>query len=122
MSTRRFFAAFLLVALVVAGVASYYASSHPDGLERVAETAGFAGTAEESPAAESPVADYSTKGLENERVSGGVAGVVGSVLVLALAGGLFRLLGRRGSHPEAEPSRHRPGPSLPAATSARGGE
>jgi len=41
MSRRAFFAAFLLVALLVAGFGSYYASAHPDGLEFVAEKTGF---------------------------------------------------------------------------------
>lgn len=95
MSTRRFLAAFLLAALVVAGVASYYASSHPDGLEFVAEKTGFSTKAEDSPAAKSPLAHYSTKGVEDQRLSGGVAGVAGSVLVLALSGGLFWVLRRR---------------------------
>ena len=40
-SNRRFFAGFLLVALLVAGVASYYASTHPDGLNSVAAKAGL---------------------------------------------------------------------------------
>ena len=41
MSTRRFFVGALVASLLVAGVASYYASSHPDGLEYVAEQTGF---------------------------------------------------------------------------------
>ena len=36
MNTRRLFAVALVVSLLLAGVASYYASSHPDGLEYVA--------------------------------------------------------------------------------------
>ena len=48
MSTRRFFAVALVVSLLVAGVASYYASSHPDGLEYVAEQTGFIDSAEDS--------------------------------------------------------------------------
>ena len=32
MKHKRFFAGFLLVALLLAGVVSFYASSHPDGL------------------------------------------------------------------------------------------
>jgi cobalt/nickel transport system permease protein/cobalt/nickel transport protein len=95
MSTRRFFVAFLLLALLVAGVASYYASSHPDGLEFVAEKTGFLASADDSPTAASPLADYSTKGIDDERLSGGVAGVAGSVMVLTLAGGLFWVLRRR---------------------------
>jgi cobalt/nickel transport system permease protein/cobalt/nickel transport protein len=85
----------LLVALLIAGGASFYASSHPDGLEYVAEQTGFLDTAEDSPTADGPFADYSTKGVDDERISGGVAGVAGSVLVLALAGSLFWVLRRR---------------------------
>ncbi|MEI5672681.1 MULTISPECIES: PDGLE domain-containing protein [Nocardioides] len=88
MRNRRFFAAFLLVALLVAGVASYYASSHPDGLEYVAGKTGFLDSAEDSPTADSPLADYQTSGVDNERLSGGLAGVVGVLLVLGIAGGL----------------------------------
>ena len=95
LSRRTFFAAFLVLALLVAGVASYYASSHPDGLEYVAQQAGFIDQAEDSPASRSPMADYTTRGVEDERLSGGVAGVVGALVVLVLAGGLFRVLRRR---------------------------
>ena len=98
---RRFLAVFLLVALLVAGVASYYASSHPDGLNAVAQRAGFADKAAPSPTSTGPFAGYSTKGVEDHRVSRGVAGVAGSLLVLALAGGLFRVLRRRDPDPEA---------------------
>ncbi len=48
-SNRRFFAVFLLSALLIAGVASYYASSHPDGLNFVAEKTGFIDQEKQSP-------------------------------------------------------------------------
>ncbi len=101
---RRFLAVFLLVSLLVAGVASYYASSHPDGLEYVAGKTGFIDRADDSPAAKSPLADYSTKGVDNDRVSGGIAGVAGSALVLVLAGGLFWVLRRRDSAASRDPA------------------
>jgi hypothetical protein len=94
---RRFFALVLLVALLVAGGASYYASSHPDGLSFVAEKTGFLDHEKKSPTADSPLAGYSTKGVDNERLSGGIAGVSGCLLVLALGGGLFWVLRRRGT-------------------------
>jgi len=100
--SRRFLAGFLLVSLLVAGVASYYASAHPDGLEYVAGKVGFIDSAEESSAAKSPLADYSTKGVDNDRVSGGIAGVAGSALVLVLAGGLFWVLRRRDPAPSRD--------------------
>jgi len=96
---RTVFVACLLAALLVAGVGSFYASSHPDGLEYVAQKTGFGDTAKESPTAKSPLADYSTKGVDDERISGGVTGVAGSLLVLVAAGGLFWVLRRR--EPEA---------------------
>jgi len=93
--SRTFLVTGLLVALLVAGVASYYASSHPDGLEYVAERTGFGGTAEDSPAADGPLADYQTEGVDDPRLSGGIAGVLGALTVLLLGGGLFWLLRRR---------------------------
>jgi cobalt/nickel transport protein len=104
MRSRTFFVTGLLLALLVAGVASYYASSHPDGLEYVAGKTGFLDSAEDSPTADSPLADYQTEGVDNERVSGGLAGVVGVLLVLGLAGGLAWGVRRRGSaeHDQAE--------------------
>jgi hypothetical protein len=84
----------LLVALVLAGVVSHYASSSPDGLNRVAEDQGFADTAEAGP--DRPLAGYSTSDVDDDRLSGGVAGVVGVLVVLVLAGGLTLVVRRRG--------------------------
>ena len=95
MTGRRWWAAGLLIALLLAGVGSYYASSHPDGLERVAEQTGFADSAEESATADGPLADYQTDGVDNPRLSGGLAGVVGTLVVLAVGGGLFWLVRSR---------------------------
>jgi len=105
-STRRFFAVALLVSLLVAGVASYYASAHPDGLEHVAEQAGFLDSAKDSATADSPLADYQTSGVDDARISGGLAGVIGVVVMLVLSTGLFRLVRRRApddAHPEHAP-------------------
>lgn len=93
--TRTFLALSLLVALLVAGVASYYASTRPDGLNSVARQTGFSDRQEASRTADGPLAGYSTKGVSDARVSRGVAGVAGSVLVLGLSGGLFWMLRRR---------------------------
>lgn len=93
---RGFFAAFLLVSLLVAGGLSYYASSHPDGLEYVAEQTGFLDSAEDSPTAGSPLADYQTEGVDDPRLSGAVAGVVGALATLGLASGVVWVARRRG--------------------------
>jgi hypothetical protein len=93
---RTLWIAGLLLALLVAGVGSWYASSSPDGLEWSAERAGFGHTAEDSATAGSPLADYVVGG-EESRLSGGAAGVVGVVAVLAVAGTLTWVVRRRGS-------------------------
>lgn len=103
MSRRALWILGLVVALLIAGVGSFYASSHPDGLEYVASKAGFGDAAEDSPSADGPLADYQTRGIDDARLSGGVAGVLGALAVLGLAGGLFWLVGRRRSRP-APPS------------------
>ena len=82
----------LLLALLLAGVASYYAASSPDGLNRVAQDQGFAATERQHDA---PLAGYETAGVDHGRLSGGLAGVAGCVAVLALAGGLTRVLRTR---------------------------
>ena len=93
--TRRFLLVFLGVALLIAGVLSFYASSHPDGLEFVAESTGFLETARDSAAAGSPLAHYGVTGVDDARLSGGLAGVIGVLVTLAIAGGLAWLLKRR---------------------------
>lgn len=84
-----------VVALLLAGVVSYYASANPDGLEYVAGKTGFLDSASEHGAADGPLADYGTKGVDSERLSGGLAGVIGTVVVLVLAGGLALVVRRR---------------------------
>ncbi|MGY1672790.1 PDGLE domain-containing protein [Geodermatophilus sp. SYSU D00710] len=93
---RAFWLAGLLLTLLVAGVLSSYASASPDGLEWAAGETGFADTARDSAAAGSPLADYGVAGVDDARVSGGLAGVIGVAVTLALAGGLALLLRRRG--------------------------
>ena len=84
----------LLLALLLAGVASYYAAGAPDGLNRVAQDQGFAGTEEKRNDA-TPFAGYETEGVDRDRLSGGLAGVVGSLVVLVVAGGLVQVLRTR---------------------------
>lgn len=95
MRTRTLVVAGLLTALVLAGVASFYASSHPDGLEYVAERTGFGETAEDSSTADGPMADYAVKGVDSPRLAGGLAGVVGVLVTLGLAGGIGYAVRRR---------------------------
>jgi hypothetical protein len=87
----------LLVALLVAGVLSGFASSSPDGLERVSIDRGFDQAAADSAVAGSPLADYTVDGVDNGRLSTGLAGIIGVALTLAVSAGLFyglRLYGK----------------------------
>jgi len=95
MSKRTFLVIGLLAALLIAGFGSYYASAHPDGLEYVAGETGFLDSADEAKTADSPLADNQTKGVEDERLGGGIAGVAGVLVVLLLMGGLAFALRRR---------------------------
>lgn len=79
----------LLVALALAGIASYYASASPDGLEKVAEDKGFIATATDHRLADSPVADYAVRGVDDGRLSGGLAGVLGVLVTFGVGGVLF---------------------------------
>ncbi len=102
MRSRTLLLAGVLAALLLAGVGSYYASGSPDGLERVAEQVGFGDTAADSAVADGPLAGYEASGVDDDRLSGGVAGVVGSLVVLVLAGGLTLLLRRRSDEKDRE--------------------
>ena len=93
--TRVVVAAGLLVALLLAGVVSFYASSAPDGLNKVAQDKGFAATEKDHRAGDGPFAGYETQGVGDGRFSGGLAGVVGCVVVLTLAGGVAYAVRRR---------------------------
>ncbi len=95
MKTRTIVLVGVVVALLLAGVVSFYASADPDGLNRVAEDKGFSRTESDHAAADGPLAGYATRGIDDGRLSGGVAGAVGTLLVLALAGGLTLVVRHR---------------------------
>jgi hypothetical protein len=98
MAHRRlalFVAAGLAVALAVAFFLSPEASRQPDGLNRVAIDQGFAGEEAGHRLEASPLAGYQVKGVGDDRLSTGLAGVIGVTVTFAVAGGLFLVLRRR---------------------------
>lgn len=95
MSTKRIVQIGLVLSLFVAAFVSFYASANPDGLEFVAEQVGFLNTAKDSATESSPLADYGLTGLENERLSVGIAGIVGVLLTAVISFGLFTLIKKR---------------------------
>lgn len=95
---RRLFVLGLLVTLVIAGVLSYYASTSPDGLEKVAADKGFDRAERDHELRGSPLGDYGVEGIDDPRLAGGVAGVTGVLLTLAVGGALFWAVRRRDTH------------------------
>jgi cobalt/nickel transport system permease protein len=103
-STRKVIAALLVLTALVGGGLSLFASAYPDGLEWSME--GVAGTAElerDDPVhnamggvveATAFMPDYSfSGGEEGSSLGTATAGIVGSVITLALAGGLGLAIG-----------------------------
>jgi PDGLE domain len=85
---RVFVVIALALAIGLATAASPFASSSPDGLERVAADKAFDGAAEAPQA--SPIADYAFPGIEDERLATGLAGFAGTLIVFAAGHGIAR--------------------------------
>ena len=94
LNNRKFYIAGFVISLFLAGVVSFYASS-PDGLEKVAGDIGFIETAKDHTLAEGALADYGVKGIENERASVGIAGVIGVIGTAVVAGVFFKIIARK---------------------------
>ena len=94
--TRAFTIVALAVAVGLATAASPFASSSPDGLERVAGDTGFAGDGRlHTVQDESPIPDYAMPGIDDPRVATGLAGFTGTLVVFGLAYGAGAVLRRR---------------------------
>lgn len=90
-SDLRSFAAYgVLIALALALFASPFASTWPDGLDRVSEKLGFAVRA--APPIRSPLADYKVPGIGSIAVATALAGFIGTLVVLALSLVFARIL------------------------------
>ncbi|WP_062431367.1 energy-coupling factor ABC transporter permease [Herbidospora daliensis] len=74
-----------IVALLLAGVVSFFASSSPDGLERVAEDEGFLGAATDHSFGGFFLADYGDVG----GIPVGVAGIIGVAITLLVGGAIL---------------------------------
>ncbi|MBM7856002.1 hypothetical protein JOC37_002425 [Desulfohalotomaculum tongense] len=81
----------LALILLIAGFLSNFASSHPDGLERVAEDLGFISQAAGHT---SVLEDYSLPGIPHSGLAGGLAGILGCTLVFALVFSLSTVIKR----------------------------
>ena len=89
---RVFLLGGLLVTIGLALVVSGLASSSPDGLERVAQDKGFLQTARDHLFADGPLAGYTVKGVDDERLSTGLSGLIGVLITFGVGLALFALL------------------------------
>ena len=77
----------LAIALFLAIFISPFASSDPDGLEKVAKDKGFIEHAEGEGATlweSSPIPDYAIPGIKNEKIATGLAGLIGTVIIFLI--------------------------------------
>jgi len=94
---RLFTVLALAVAIGLAAGVSPYASSSPDGLEKVADDKAFLDQGRLHAVQErSPVPDYAFPGVTDPRVATGLAGFAGTLLVFGLGYGVV-LVTRRGA-------------------------
>ena len=101
----RWWVAGYLIAMAVVFVAPF-ASSDPDGLERVAEDKEFIHKAEDAPY--SVIADYVFPGVDNETLATLLAGWAGVTVIFVLVAGAA-YLARRLRQPSAQQKQQRSG-------------
>ncbi len=68
-----------ITALFIGGIVSLFASSSPDGLEKVAEEQGFLGQGKRLFVA--AFSDYLMPGIHNEKLATSLAGIIGTIAV-----------------------------------------
>ena len=103
---RLFLLGGLLVAVGLALFVSGFASSSPDGLEKVAGDKGFLQTARDHLFADGPLADYAVKGIDNERLSTGLSGLIGVLVTFGVGILLFAAVrALRTGRDRSEPTR-----------------
>jgi len=92
----------LVVAVALATFVSPFASSSPDGLEKVAADKSLDTEVEDHALAGGPLADYGVDGVDNERVATGVAGLIGVAVTFAVGFGSFAAIRRVRAEPDPQ--------------------
>ena len=98
-ANRNFLIGGLAIALIIAILAPFLASSNPDGLDSTAEGLEVP---ESEAAFQSPLPDYAIPGMEDNPLGGVVSLVGGTIIVLVVALGLAKLLSRKEKNSENE--------------------
>lgn len=109
-SNRAFVIGSLIVSAVVAGLAIFFASGSPDGLEHVAETQGFGNTATEHATGGGPFADYQASFADGP-AGGLIAAATGIAVTGLLMWLLLRALRAKGPSHESHTERGAPAPN-----------
>ena len=93
---RLFTVLALAIAIGLGTAAAPFASSSPDGLERVSNDNAFADRGRLAPVQEqAPVPDYAFPGIADARLATGLAGFTGTLLVFGAAFALATVTRRR---------------------------
>lgn len=87
----------LAIAIVIAILAPFLASSNPDGLESAAESLGVP---ESEAVFESPLPDYTIPGMEDNPWGGVIALIFGTILVVLVMLGLAYIISKKGNGQE----------------------
>ncbi len=85
----------IAITLFMACVLSLFASTEPDGLERVAEDQDFADKAEGQQLIDSPMPDYVIPGIENDQLAAVLAGLVGVLIILGVTLAWTKIIARK---------------------------
>ena len=96
-----FIAAGVVIALALAFFVRPEASSKPDGLNKVAIDKGFDDQKAAHVLDDVPTAGYVVEGVDDERLSTGLAGIIGVAVTFAFGAGLFFLVRRARRTPPA---------------------
>ncbi len=88
-NTRLFLIGGLLIALSLAFFVSPLASTKPDGLNKVASDKGFDRNGTDHALKDGPLAGYEVKGVRDERLGKGLAGVIGVIMTFGIGSVLF---------------------------------
>lgn len=85
----------LILCIIFAAIASLIASSHPDGLEWVAERLGFLSTGEGEEVMVSPMPGYLMPWIKNEYISSITTAAIGTFFVFIIILGLGKLIKKK---------------------------
>ncbi len=84
------------LSLLMALLLSPYASSSPDGLEKIAQARGFSHLAEERTLwNHAPLRDYTIPWIENRKTSTAFSGLIGTLSIFLTSFGIGKLLRKK---------------------------